>query len=149
MGALYASARWETGEPIPNVMGVAVAEGIAEHTARRWWEERDRSRDGEFRRAASQAMGAAAEEGALSWYQRVLGNLRSRIDEFAMDADAWKAASAKDRGIGLANVVKATNELGKALGVVGDGSGPGSRSDRDGADPVPARVRRALRLPGG
>lgn len=150
IGALYASARWDLGpEPVPNVMAVALEQGVPEQTASRWWKERDRARDGELRGMATRVLAEVAEEGARDWFDRTLGHLRKRIVELAEDDRAWGEVNARDRAAAAAHTSKAMSEVGRLLGVVGDPRNPDPSRVGAPADDAAARVRRALGGTGG
>lgn len=152
MGALYASARWDLGpEPVPNVLAVAIEQGVPEQTASRWWKERDRARDGELRGVATRALAAIAEQGARQWFDGTLAELRTRIAELARDRGAWETAGARDRAAAAAHTSKAMAEVGRLLGVVGGSATGQPDAGRAGADPddAAARVRRALGVADG
>lgn len=136
-GALYASCEEVSGELVPNVHAVAKKIGIDANTLYRWWNQRDRSLDGEKREAALRARALAAEAGAVAWYRTAIETLKMRLEQLLQDENRFKEAGYDEASRGLRGIAETLHRLKELM--------PAEAAATSGAGDLEIRVQTALK----
>lgn len=99
LGALMASAVLTDGEWVANVRAVESSLGVPRTTLKRWWDGRDKSRDGPLRASVTRAADELQADGAKDWlrtqYAKAADILAMVLDRERYDAQTVEDASGR------------------------------------------------------
>lgn len=150
LGMLYASAEVIDGDLFPNFGSTSKKTGASIQTLMNWWEGRDRGADITFLEAATRARAKAAEKASRQWYDDLLGELRNRINELAVDDARWAKEPAADAARGMKALTEAAEKLPALYGMsnVDDAGGGNTGGDPAALDGAVRRMLERARPPG-